>query len=117
MLLSEKMCIFIVFTSNVDNLRITEVLEWLSVNKKSYHLMIFTSKKHSTINCSDLCSIINLKNSYDKWWEMDDILKRIVYTEIYEEFIKCLNSKNIIHSFPSSLSETEDIWTKLTNPI
>ncbi len=100
MLLSENMCIFIVFTNNIDDLKINEVLDWLTLNKKNFHLMIFTSNKHNTVIDSKLCSIINLKNNYYNWWAMEQTPKMILYTEIYDEFINCLKKNNIEHNLP-----------------
>ena len=99
MLSGDNMCIFIVFTKNLDNLKIDEMLDWLFLKKNiNFHLMIFTSNKHKTTNQSQMCSIINLKIDYNRWFVMDNITKKTLYEEIYEEFINCLNKQkyNII---------------------
>jgi len=95
---SEKMCVFIVFTKNVDNLKIIEMVEWLSNNKKNFHLMIFTSNTNNVSN-STYWTIINLNNDYNRWFEMNETCKNTLYEEIYEKFINCLNQCNIKHTF------------------
>jgi len=101
MLVDPKMCVFITFTINVDNLKINEMLEWLSLNKKTFHLIIFTNNDFSiTYDSYKNLSIIKLKNSYQKWWVMNKMLKMNLYKEIYEKFINCLKECNIEHDFP-----------------
>ena len=100
MLLSENMCIFISFTHNVNALKLNDMLSWLTINKKNFHLMIFTNKKHNVIYDPRQCSIITLKNSYDSWYAMKTEPKMILYKEIYEEFIDCLKKCDIKHNFP-----------------
>jgi hypothetical protein len=100
MLSNVKLCVFIVFTLDVDNLKIKEMLDWLSHNKKHFHLMIFTSDKHKVKYKSKLYSIIKLKNYYYDWWRFDTETKLILYNEIYEKFIDCLKKNKIKHDFP-----------------
>lgn len=101
MLQDEKMCIFITFTVNVDNLKINEMLNWLSLNKKAFHLMIFTNNDFNvTYDSNKNVSIIKLTNSYQRWWVMDKFPKMNLYKEIYEKFINCLKECNIEHDFP-----------------
>jgi hypothetical protein len=100
LLLSENMCVFIVFSKNVDNLKIDEMIEWLSLHKKNFHIIIFTPEKHNKISYSDLYSIINMKYHYKDWWKMDITNKTILYKEIYKQFIQCLAYRNIVHDFP-----------------
>ena len=100
LLFSENMCVFIVFSKNVDNLKIDEMIEWLSLHKKKFHIMIFTPEKHKTISTSDLYSIIDMKYHYKDWWKMDITNKTILYKEIYKQFIQCLAYRNIVHDFP-----------------
>lgn len=107
MMLREKLCVFILFTKNLDSLKITDALEWLSLNKKHFHLMIFTSNVHTTVVDSKLCSIINLKNKYDKWYRMENETKIALYQEVYDEFISCLTRNSIQHEFPQMFSDTE----------
>jgi hypothetical protein len=101
---SPKLCIFISFIKkkNINNLKITEMLEWLSINKKHFHLIIFTSQDYKTkykYN-SKLCSIIKLKNKWRHWYLLDRKSKIILYNEIYEKFINCLKQNKIKHDFP-----------------
>jgi hypothetical protein len=101
MLLDPKMCVFITFTVNVDSLKINEMLDWLSLNKKTFHLMIFTNNDYKMIYDSHKnLKIIKLTKSYQNWWLMDKIPKMILYKEIYEKFINCLKECNIEHDFP-----------------
>jgi hypothetical protein len=99
---SENMCVFIVFTKEIENLKISNMLNFLSNNKKFFHIMIFTSKKNNISN-SHCCSIINLKNNYEHWYKMDETCKKTLYEEIYEKFIDCLKVCNINHNFPSKI--------------
>lgn len=101
MLSTENMCVFLSFSENVPCLKLNEMLDWLSLNKKNFHLMIFTCCKHDTICDSEFCSIINLEHSYHEWWLMEKTPKMILYEEIYEKFLNCLNQRNIQHDFPA----------------
>ena len=100
MLSAEHMCIFITFSNHSDELKISDMLEWLSLNKKSFYLIIFTNNTHDTAYNSNNCSIIYLNNSFDYWWLMNETPKMILYREIYEKFIACLSQHNIEHNFP-----------------
>jgi len=101
MLSSQTMCIFIVFTENVDQLNLTEMLEWLSINKKNFHLMIFTSTHFNTVSHSKFCSILKLTKDYTTWYKVCCQGDKIaIYKEIYDKFINCLNQRNIQHDFP-----------------
>ena len=105
MLSSEDKCIFITFTSNVDSLKIQEMLEWLTHNKRNFYLVIFTHNEYSNTQYFNNCSIIKLDNSYEGsegWWQMEYNKKKTLYNEIYGKFLQCLNNNNIWHNFPSN---------------
>ena len=99
MLSSDNMCVFITFSDNVDSLKIEEMINWLKLNKKRFHLIIITNKEYSIKNILHL-SIIKLNPSYEQYWRMDVKPKAALYEEIYEVFINCLKQNNIEHKFP-----------------
>jgi len=105
MLSADNMCVFITFTNNLEDLKLTEMLEWLTIHKKNFHLMIFTNCASTSTNELKHCSILRLSHSYEKWHEMDPVTKRILYTEIYDTFIKCLHDNAIEHTFPMNIEE------------
>ena len=107
MLSNESMCIFITFTTDVDNLKIKEMLHWLSLNKKNFHLIIFTNSIENNIYIKNL-SIICLKNRFDEWYLTSN--RTTLYKEIHQEFINCLKYYNIEHNFPLT-TEEEFIYT------
>lgn len=90
MLLSENTCVFITFTPNVDSLKINEMIDWFSRNKKNFYLIIFTDKEYNDTIINKNLSVIKLKNSCHGWFALDRKPKIILYTEVYNEFIKCL---------------------------
>jgi hypothetical protein len=106
MLYSDNICIFITFTQNIDNLKINDMLNWLSCNKKNFHLMIFTHNNFSTQISSNNLSIIKLENSFNEWYFMEYHTKFKVYQEIYNNFIRCLDTNNISNNFPKNLEDT-----------
>jgi len=99
MLSSENICVFITFSVNVDSLKIEEMINWLKLNKKRFHLIIITNKEYISKNILHV-SIIKLNPSYEEYWLMDVKTKATLYKEIYEEFINCLKQNNIEHKFP-----------------
>lgn len=107
MLLTEKTCVFITFNTNVDNLKINEMIDWFSHNKKNFYLIIFTDKEYnnSNIEYSNKYSVIKLKNSCDGWFAQERKQKIILYNEVYNEFIKCLEKNNIKHDYPLTITQ------------
>jgi hypothetical protein len=106
MLQSNNFCIFIAFTENVDTLKISEMLEWLKKNKPQFHLIIYTNNSYTTgVQCKNL-TIITLKNSYKDWWSLPKPQQIILYKEIYDEFINCLNIQNITNNLPKIFEHT-----------
>jgi aromatic ring-cleaving dioxygenase len=100
MLSSPKLCVFIVFTMQFNNLEIKEMLDWLSLNKKHFHLIIFTPEKDVIPYNSKLYSIITLTTHYNDWWRTNRKSKINLYNEIYKKFINCLKQNKIEHNFP-----------------
>jgi hypothetical protein len=103
---SNDVCVFITFTENIDNLKINEMLGWLSDNKPQFHLIIYTNNSYTTnINCNNL-TIVTLKNSYKDWWSLPKPHQIILYKEIYDELINCLNIQNISNNLPKVFEQT-----------
>ena len=84
--------IFINFTNNVNNLNINGFLQ-LYENNIKYHLIIFTNNDYKNINNKNI-SIIKIKNKYDNWWSMDNIIKNNLYKEIYVRFVEVISTYN-----------------------
>ena len=105
---SEKPIIFISFSDNINNFKITDMLNWLKCNKKNFHLFIFTTNDYSIHLNDPNLSIIRLTSKHDIWiwWRMEKETQKEVFKEIYERFIECCKNKNIHNNFPSSFEET-----------
>ena len=106
MLTSENTCVFITFAEDVDHLKIDDMLNWLSINKNKFHLIIYTNNPYTKNYSSTNLSIIVLEHSYHQWYAMDSNTKGILYKEIYDKFLNCLQSSNIEHSLPLTFEET-----------
>ena len=102
MLSSDNTCVFISFTENINYIEIGGMLYWLTLNKKKFHLMIFTNNTYNSTFSPEHLSIIKLDTSYEKWYEKDSGYKYILYKEIYEKFIHHLHIHNISNDFPKT---------------
>ena len=106
MLANESKTIFINFCENIDTIDINGMLLWLQNNKKNFHLIIFTYNDYSSNYESNNLSIIKLQNNYGGWWDLNEQKKVILYNEIYEEFLNCLENANIENDFPKTYNNT-----------
>jgi len=105
MLSNNDTAIFITFAHSVDELKINEMLDWLTKNKKNFHLMIFTDNNYSFYN-SEKLSIIKLDNTFSSWFTMDMYTKTNVYKEIYDKFIHRLSELKIKNKFHKKFKHT-----------
>ncbi len=107
MLSNDNTCIFIVFTANVNELEISNMIELLSIKKQKFHVMIFTNNTFDVSYSSPHVTITPLINSYENWWNMNKIPKIELYKEIYDKFIHNLMLANIVHHYPKTFEETQ----------
>jgi hypothetical protein len=82
------------------------MLQWFNINKKNFHLIIFTYNSYIQKIESSQLSIIQLDNTYNNWYKMEKDTKLILYKEIYDKFINCLTVCNIENDFPKTFEET-----------
>jgi hypothetical protein len=68
-------------------------------------LIIFTDKEYNDTIINKNLSVIKLKNSCHGWFALDRKPKIILYTEVYNEFIKCLEKNNIKHDYPLTITQ------------
>lgn len=106
MLLSDNTCIFISFTEDINEIEIGGMLYWLTLNKKNFHLMIFTNTTYNSNFSPDHLSIIKLDTSYKNWYSQDEGYKYILYKEIYEKFTHYLHISNVANDFPQTFEST-----------
>ena len=106
MLVSNNLGIFITFSQRPQHLKIQEMIDWLSNNKKTdFYIFIFTNTPYQTSN--PRARIILLDNSYCNWWCIKDAdVKLRLYNEIYTKFIGTLVHLNIPHVYPTTFEET-----------
>lgn len=107
MLSSESKTVFINVTNDVDKLKLDDMLIWLKEHKKNFHLIIITDKEYSANGESEDHTIIKLENTCKKWWLMKDEEKAILYEEMYNKFIACLEYRNIENNFPKCYEDSE----------
>lgn len=103
---SNEVCVFITFTENLDSLKINEMINWLKVNKPQFHLLIYTNNSYTKTQQFNNLTIIKLKNSYKDWWQLPKPQQIILYKEIYDEFMNCLNVHNITNNLPKVFEHT-----------
>ena len=103
---SDTTCIFITFTKNIDKLNIKNMIEWLTIHKKKFHLMIFTNNDYTNDYNHTNLSIIKLTNSYLEWYGFSKPVKEKLYKEIYDKFIERLQVVGIDNNFPKDYNDT-----------
>lgn len=120
MLRSDTLTIFITFTTNIDSLKVIDMLKWFAVHKKEFHIIIFSNKPYTTTYEDARVSFVNLKRSYEQWFQMNSELKTELYKEIYAKFIGVVATLEIKHDFPSVFSEThygKHLYTNIETPL
>lgn len=105
-LFSDTTCIFITFTKNIDKLNINNMIKWLTIHKKKFHLMIFTNNDYTNDYNHTNLSIIKLTNSYLEWYGFSKSVKEKLYKEIYNKFIERLQVVGIDNNFPKDYNDT-----------
>jgi hypothetical protein len=110
MLTTDTTTIIINFSSNINVMKIVEMMRWFNENKiavKKILLFIFTYNDFDVSKETiDNVFIIKLQNTFHSWWKMEKSEQFILYQEIYEKFIECCDKVVADHDFPRTFMET-----------